>query len=136
VRNLSLIAASLFPLALVIAAPLRAEVTAPEGFSALFDGKTLAGWDGDERLWRVEDGAIVGSTQGAAIEHNSFLFTEKEYSDFILRIKVKLINHNSGIQFRSERRPGYVAAGYQADVAEETYFGLLYEEKKRGIMPY
>ncbi len=31
-------------------------------FKSLFDGKTLDGWDGDGRFWRVEDGAIVGQT--------------------------------------------------------------------------
>ena len=106
------------------------------GFVPLFNGTDLDGWDGDPRLWKVEDGEIVGSTDGVTIEHNTFLSTKKEYSDFVLRAKVKLRNHNSGIQFRSEQLPDYVAAGYQADVAEKTYFGMLYEEKKRGIMDY
>jgi hypothetical protein len=109
---------------------------AEEEFVPLFNGKDLDGWDGDPRLWKVEDGQIVGSTDGVTIEHNTFLSTKKEYSDFVLRAKVKLRNHNSGIQFRSEQLPDYVAAGYQADIAEATYFGMLYEEKKRGIMDY
>ena len=29
---------------------------------SLFDGKTLAGWDGDPDLWSVEDGCITGTT--------------------------------------------------------------------------
>jgi len=107
------------------------------GFVSIFDGKTLENWDGDPRLWRVEDGAITGETKDDdPIKHNSFLFTEKEYSDFVLRIKAKLGNHNSGIQFRSEQLDDYAVAGYQADIAEQTYFGMLYEEKKRGFMPY
>ncbi len=109
---------------------------ADDGFVPLFNGKNLDGWTGDPRLWKVEDGEIVGSTDGVKIDHNTFLMTKKEYGDFILRVKVKLRNHNSGIQFRSEQLPDYVAAGYQADVAEKTYFGMLYEEKKRGIMDY
>ncbi|MCL4217117.1 MAG: DUF1080 domain-containing protein [Candidatus Hydrogenedentes bacterium] len=107
-----------------------------EGFEPLFNGENLTGWQGDPRLWSVEDGMIVGSTEGVDIEHNTFLSTEKSYSDFVLRAKVKLRNHNSGIQFRSEQRDDYVVAGYQADVAEKTYFGMLYEEKLRGILPY
>ena len=106
------------------------------GFTALFNGKDLSGWEGDSRLWSVRDGAIVGSTHANAIGHNHFLSTTVSYSDFVLRAKVKLENHNSGIQFRSEQRDDYVVAGYQADIAEHTYFGMLYEEQKRGFMPY
>jgi len=107
-----------------------------KGFVLLFNGKDLAGWKGDPRLWKVEKGVIVGSTEGTVIEQNSFLSTKKSYGDFILRIKVKLRNHNSGVQFRSEQKPDYVVIGYQADVAEQKYFGMLYEEKKRGKMDY
>lgn len=109
---------------------------AEDGFTPLFNGTDLSGWKGDPRLWRVEGGEIIGSTKGVKLEKNTFLSTEKSYSDFVLKAKVKLINHNSGIQFRSEQRDNYVVAGYQADVAEKTYFGMLYEEQKRGILPY
>jgi putative membrane-bound dehydrogenase-like protein len=107
-----------------------------DGFVPLFNGKDLAGWSGDSTLWRVEDGVIIGTTDQTRIKQNSFLSTERRYADFVLRVKVKLRNHNSGIQFRSEQHPGYVVAGYQADVADANYFGMLYEEQKRGFMPY
>ena len=29
------------------------------GWQSMFDGKSLAGWDGPADLWRVEDGVIV-----------------------------------------------------------------------------
>ena len=47
-------------------------------------------------------------------------------------------NGNSGIQFRATQKLDYVVTGYQADVADSTkpYFGMLYEEGGRGIMPY
>lgn len=107
-----------------------------DGFTPLFNGEDLTGWQGDMKLWKVENGEIVGSTEGADLKHNTFLSTTESYGDFILRIKVKLRNHNSGIQFRSEQKPDHVVIGYQADVAEKTYCGMLYEEGKRGIMPY
>ena len=107
-----------------------------EGFVPLFNGKDLSGWTGDTKLWRVENGEIVGSTKGSQLKDNSFLFTDREFADFELRVSVKLINNNSGIQFRSEKLDGFVARGYQADVAEQTYFGMLYEEKGRGFMEY
>jgi len=106
-------------------------------FVSLFNGKDLTGWVGDPRLWEVEDGEIAGTTSAdIKLEHNTFLATEKEYGDFVFRAKVKLINHNSGIQFRSKQHPDYVVRGYQADMAEQTYFGMLYEEGGRGIMEY
>jgi hypothetical protein len=101
----------------------------------LFDGKTLDGWTGDPRLWSVHDGVIVGSTEGAKLEHNEFLITKQEYGNFILHAEMKLRNHNSGIQFRSEALPDYVVTGYQADAGESNYWGNIYEEKgKRGTM--
>ena len=109
---------------------------ADDGFTPLFNGTDLSGWTGDAKLWRVENGEIVGSTKGVKLEKNTFLSTEKTYSDFVLKARVKLTNHNSGIQFRSEQLPDHAVKGYQADVAEKTYFGMLYEEQGRGILPY
>jgi hypothetical protein len=108
---------------------------AADGFVPLFNGKNLDNWDGDPRLWSVKNGMIVGSTEGVNLEHNEFLVSKKEYSNFILRADMKLRNHNSGIQFRSKALPEWVVTGYQADAAENNYWGCLYEEKgKRGIM--
>jgi hypothetical protein len=99
------------------------------GFRPLFDGKTLAGWDGDPRLWSVRDGVIVGSTEGVSLDDNSFLISRDKFSDFVLRTEVKLRNHNSGIQFRSEALPNWVVRGLQADMAEGNWWGSIYDEK-------
>jgi hypothetical protein len=99
------------------------------GFRPLFDGKTLAGWDGDPRLWSVRDGAIVGSTDAVALDDNAFLISRDKFSDFVLRTQVKLRNHNSGIQFRSEALPNWVVRGLQADMAEGNWWGSIYDEK-------
>jgi hypothetical protein len=106
------------------------------GFRPLFDGKTLKGWEGDARLWRVENGEIVGSTDGVKIEQNTFLvYKAQEFGNFVLKVEVKLRNHNSGIQFRSEELPNHVMRGYQADMAEGNWWGGVYEEKgTRGVM--
>lgn len=105
-------------------------------FTSLFDGKTLNGWKGDPRLWKAEDGVIVGSTDGVKIDKNTFLIYEpRQFSNFILRVEVKLRNHNSGIQFRSEELPDFVVRGYQADMAEDNWWGGVYEERgTRGVM--
>ncbi len=100
-----------------------------EDFKLLFDGKTLKGWDGDLRLWSVKDGAIVGSTDSVSIQRNTFLiYTVKQFGDFVFRAQVKLRNHNSGIQFRSEVLPEWVCNGYQADMAEGNWWGSIYDE--------
>lgn len=105
--------------------------TDDEGFVALFDGKTLDGWEGDAALWKVEDGAIVGDSPG--IKHNEFLATKKTYADFELRLEFRLHEGrgNSGIQFRSRRVPdSSEVSGYQADIGEN-YWGCLYDESRR-----
>jgi hypothetical protein len=105
-----------------------------EGFKPLFDGKTLEGWNGDTELWKVEDGAIAGSTDDKPLKHNSFLATAKSYKNFVLRLKFKLRNGNSGVQVRSTQHPDFVVKGYQPDIAESRYTGILYEEGGRGIL--
>lgn len=102
------------------------------GFELLFNGRDLSGWRGTPGLWSVENGEIVG--RGADLPHNVFLIHEKEYGDFLLRFSVKLINHNSGVQFRSREFPEFVVKGYQADIADQWY-GSLYEEGLgRGVL--
>lgn len=107
---------------------------AQDGFQPLFNGKNLDGWDGDPRLWSVRDGMIVGHTEGVAMSDNSFLISKMSYRNFILRVEMKLRNHNSGIQFRSEWLPNWVVRGYQADAGQDNYWGNIYEEKGRGTL--
>jgi hypothetical protein len=122
-------------LAAAIAVPAQTPGEKKQGFMPLFDGKTLNGWDGDPRLWKVVNGVILGSTEGVTLEANSFLISKQEYADFHLKVEVKLRNHNSGIQFRSEALPNWVVRGLQADMAFDNYWGSIYDEKgKRGIM--
>ncbi|MEX2261138.1 MAG: DUF1080 domain-containing protein [Bryobacteraceae bacterium] len=120
---------------LCLLAAFCAAAFAQDGFRPLFDGKTLEGWDGDPRLWKVRDGAIAGSTEGVTLDSNTFLISKESFRNFVLRAQVKLRNHNSGIQFRSEALPNWVVRGYQADMAENNYWGCIYDEKgKRGIL--
>ncbi|MEO8496664.1 MAG: DUF1080 domain-containing protein [Planctomycetota bacterium] len=110
---------------------------ADEGFVPLFDGKTLAGWEGNLKVFRVEDGAIVGGSEKEAVAHNDFLCSEKEYGDFELRLKAKLVGmgDNAGIQFRSARIPDHhEVIGYQCDMGSawgRKIWGALYDESRR-----
>lgn len=93
------------------------------GFMPIFDGKTLDGWDGDPKFWRVEDGAIVGETTSSnRTAKNTYLIWEGgEPADFELKVEFKLRNHNSGIQFRGFPMKGkaWQVGGYHADFAED-----------------
>ena len=108
-----------------------------DGWVTLFDGKSLDGWFGDPKVWRIEDDQIVGSAE--EIKDNTFLVYNNEFHNFILRAKCKLIEKgpfpNSGIQYRSHvvDEKKHIVHGYQADIgADHTYWGNLYEEGGRG----
>ena len=129
-----------FCLAALVLASRAIPAAAEDKFQPLFDGKTLEGWSGDPELWKVEvadDGKtamIVGSTDPKTIKHNTFLATTKTYKNFVLKLKFKLRNGNSGVQIRSKQHPDYVVKGYQTDIAESRFTGILYEEGGRGIL--
>ena len=103
---------------------------------SLFDGKTLAGWEGEtEKTWRVEDGAIAGGSLDAVVPRNEFLCTTKTYGDFELKVKFKLLGDrkgaNAGVQFRTKRIPNHhEVSGFQADIGQQ-YWGALYDESRR-----
>ena len=108
-----------------------------DGFTSLFNGRDLSGWSGDQRLWSVSGGILVGTTDSQSIDHNTFLIHEHSFSDFILRFDVRLRNGNSGVQFRSAAQsgPGWIVKGYQADLSEDgakSAWGNFYEERGRG----
>ncbi len=115
------------------------------GFESIFNGKDLTGWGGVTNLWSVKDGVITGqTTKENPAKGNTFLvWTNGTVKDFELRCSFKLVPGdekgfaNSGIQYRSKvMDPSYwVVGGYQADMeAGPNYTGILYEERKRGIM--
>jgi len=106
-----------------------------ESAKPLFDGGTLAGWEGDTEVWRAEGGAIVGGSLERRQPHNEFLATTADYGDFELRLQYKIEGTggfvNGGVQFWSQRVPGaFEVSGYQADLGAGTD-GNLYDESRR-----
>jgi len=116
----------------------------------LFDGKTLNGWTqkGGKAKYRVEDETIIGTSVPKT--GNSFLCTDKNYSDFILELEFKVNPAlNSGVQIRSECfdkpkvalrngvphpiPPGRVH-GYQVEIdpSDRAWTGGVYDEGRRG----
>jgi len=115
--------------------------TVEPGFKSLFNGADLSGWTGNKDLWSVEDGTITGRTKAdPKLTHNTFLvYQGGDVSDFELRLSYRIVNGNSGIQYRSkvveQGKFGPIVGGYQADFeAGKTYSGILYEERGRGIL--
>tara|TARA_B100001964_G_scaffold150838_1_gene166000 strand:+ start:9689 stop:15256 length:5568 start_codon:yes stop_codon:yes gene_type:complete len=110
-----------------------------KGTKSLFDGQTMQGWEGDDNLWAVENGSLVGRVpEGESLGHNEYLWWDGELHDFELSLKCRIGGHasaNSGVQIRSQRRSNGHAAGYQADFDDGTeWFGRIYDEHGRGLL--
>jgi len=112
------------------------------GFQVIFDGKTLAGWEGNPTYWRVENGALVGEiTPATVIKSNTFIIWRGgRPKDFELKLDYRITpDGNSGINYRSAVVPDAVTPenmfsmrGYQCDLdGRNRYPGNNYEEKGR-----
>jgi 3-keto-disaccharide hydrolase len=120
---------------LAITSPSLAQDDA--GFVSIFDGKSLTGWEGNKKIFRVENGAIIAGSRSERIAHNEFLASKEEYGDFELRLQARLVGkgQNAGVQFRSQRMPDHFEMiGYQCDMGtmrEQSIWGALYDESRR-----
>jgi type 1 glutamine amidotransferase len=113
------------------------------GFTPIFNGRDLTGWDGNPIFWSVKDGSITGQTTAEnPTSGNTFLvWRDGTLDDFELRLSFRIVPDNpkgfanSGIQYRSKEFDNWVVRGYQADFeAGTTYSGILYEEGGRAIL--
>jgi hypothetical protein len=113
-----------------------------DGFTPLFDGKTLKGWDGDASIWKMKDGVVVGQADSPlTLKANTFLiYKGGKPGDFELRTDYRISKGgNSGIQYRSDSVPGvpFGLKGYQADIdGDNSYSGQNYEERGRTTLAY
>jgi hypothetical protein len=111
-----------------------------DGFVPIFDGKSLNGWEGDSRYWRVENGEIVGEvTPETLLKQNNFLIWRGgQPSNFELKFQFRIsAQGNSGVNYRSEEIAGtkYLLRGYQADIdGANRYTGQNYEERGRTFL--
>lgn len=118
-----------------------------KGFKPMFDGKTLNGWEGDAKYWRVEDGMIVGEVTPATIlKANTFLIWKGgQPADFELKASYRIsAKGNSGVNYRSSRVDTlpYALKGYQQDIDGKDkynlgyprYSGQNYEERGRQFL--
>jgi len=109
------------------------EAEVEEGFTSIFNGKDLTGWDGKPGWWTVEDGALTAeSTPEKPCKLCNYLIWEGDKpADFELLAEFKLSGKgNSGIQIRSETRSDWDTYGYQADMTGDgELIGFVYHHK-------
>ncbi|MEI9894644.1 MAG: DUF1080 domain-containing protein [Chthoniobacter sp.] len=105
-----------------------------EGFTSLFNGRDLTGWDGDRRFWSVQNDAITGETKSSGMfPANTFLVWKGgQPRDFELRYSFKILAGNSGVQYRSRLvdAGAWRVLGYQYEIeaVKTGTNGALYEE--------
>ncbi len=106
---------------------------------SLFDGRTLAGWEGSPQSWRVEDGTITGEIPaGQPLAQNEFLTWQGEVADFELTAEFRISggpSAHSGIMFRAQKGADGHAAGYQAGLDQgATKLGRITDERGRALL--
>lgn len=111
-------------------------------FLAIFDGKSLKGWDYDPTHWSVDNGLLVGEvTSKNPLKSNTFIIWQDGLpADFELKLEFRISGSgNSGINYRSTQLDTipYALKGYQADIdGKNRYTGQNYEERKRTTLAY
>jgi hypothetical protein len=92
-RFIAFACAAFVILAVLALAPAAPAAEPPAGFTALFNGKDLAGWKvpaGDNGHWKVVDGAIDYDAQSEAPGEDKNLWTVGEYGDFVLKVEWRI----------------------------------------------
>ncbi|MCE9608614.1 MAG: DUF1080 domain-containing protein [Chthoniobacter sp.] len=117
------------------AALLASALQAAEAeFKPIFNGRDLAGWDGDPRFWSVRDGVLRGETtlDKLTMGNTFLLWRGGTLKDFQLKLKFRIRNGNSGVQYRASDLGKWVVSGYQAEIDNAAgKSGFLYEERGR-----
>jgi len=114
-----------------------------EGFTPMFNGTDLTGWDAIPNFWSVKDGAldcVETGEPGGNIQSDLIWIDSREhpqkYANFEMHAKFRWLSHsgNSGIQFRSvvENPATKHIGGYQADMdPQDQYTGGIYDESTK-----
>lgn len=105
-----------------------------EGFEPLFDGKSLKGWtlvNPKGPGYLVQDGILICPAEGGGN-----LFTEREFSDFILRFEYRLSpGGNNGVGIRAPLKGNAAYQGMEIQILDdqhERYKGRLRPEQHTG----
>jgi hypothetical protein len=108
------------------------------GFTPMFNGKDLTGWEGLPGAWRVVDDAITAEStpENPCKRAHYLMWRGGKPADFELRADFRLQGPggNSGIQFRSRELPNWDTSGYQADIENgDQWTGCLFEHTRGGV---
>ncbi|MBN1806580.1 MAG: DUF1080 domain-containing protein [Sedimentisphaerales bacterium] len=114
---------------------------ADDGFSPLFPGDSLAGWNisdwsnikTPQRVqgtpWKMENGVLYG------LNKRTWIFSEKEYGDFVLKLETKISrasNGGIGLRFPPEGDPAYTGMEIQVVDHEVYYRGSSQPQQRTG----
>lgn len=119
---------------------IRTPIARSEPPEPIFDGKSLEGWEGDPKHWRVEAGSIVGEiAPGTTLGKNTWLvWRGGRLADFDLQLQFRISGQpaaNSGIQIRCQVDHVDHVSGYQADLdMGSTWLGRIYDEHGRELL--
>ena len=95
-------------------APLIDMLEQSDGWEALFDGQSLAGWEGDVDGYAARDGVLICTERGGS------LYTSRTYSDFALAFRFKLTpGANNGLGIRSPREGNPAYAGMELQILDD-----------------
>lgn len=102
------------------------QVEKEEGFVPLITGDSLKGWQGALDGYEWKDGVLASKE-----ESGGFLYTEREYADFILRFEFKLTaGGNNGIAIRAPLDGRTSRSGIEIQVLDDT------AEKYKSLKPW
>jgi hypothetical protein len=89
------------------------------GWTQIFDGKTLDGWDGNPEVWNVEDGAISAESTAARRLGTTFIvWRGGEPVDFELKLEIKTDRDiHSGVFYRGKVGPNPPRPGARSNAA-------------------
>src|SRR3954468_6721523 len=97
---------------------MRVNAATEDGFTSLFDGSTLNGWHLVERKgggYGVTNGVIFCQRGGGGN-----LFTDKEYTDFVLKLEYKLEpGGNNGVGIRCPDEGDGAYGGMEIQVLDD-----------------
>ncbi|MCU0878934.1 MAG: DUF1080 domain-containing protein [Pirellulaceae bacterium] len=131
-RFLLIVGVTLSQVAILPIADGQEATVVEEGYQPIFDGRTLAGWEGAgepaEKCWKVDDGQIVCTG-----EKGPWLRSQEQYGDYNLRFRYRLkAGGNSGVYIRVPTDGNHHGAGAGIEVQ------LLDDaaERYRTLKPY
>jgi hypothetical protein len=125
---------TLLPLLICLGAPIAMaeEKSDTDGFTPLFNGKTMDGWHNPYKWGKIK---VVDGEIHLTGDKKFFVVTDKKYSNFIFEAQILLPEGkaNSGFMFRAHEQPEKVF-GYQSEVdgdPNRKWSGGLYDEGRR-----